>query len=152
MLRRMFTSMIGVAPLAASVSAKPATGFEAISIAKTPLIPPDDGLINLVGERIAEPAGLKDYWAAKEAYNAAKRYRSRMQDAREYNHRNGVPANIACLKSVSAQHKLHMMARHSFELEEADRSFTEMLMDKFGVRSWFNDQRHGQVEIARARY
>lgn len=132
MMRRMFASMFLAAPVAAAgMNTKRASGM---LVDKTPPAPSEWMIKETID--LTRPAGIDDYYRALGAARDAEKYRRTIVAARHEVKYNGMPISIDCLRSVSPQHKFHMMAARAIENEQASRTFAEMLMDKFGVREW----------------
>lgn len=146
--RRLFASFLPVAPLAAPHMARDAmqranalraaNGFDWEPVDAEPYIEPP------------KPPGLDGYWKAREAFSASERYRSLLGNSRREAHQYGMPPSIDCLRSVSHQHKHHMMVNWLLKREKQNQTFMESLMDQFGVRDWFSKQNHGVAEASRS--
>lgn len=139
--RRWFSALLGSAPVAASV------GFAGINTKSTSTIVDPEPLTgwqlaDTAAEiRHARPVGFDGYWKALEDSRQAKNYRRLLAESRSEVARNHMPITIDVLKSVSRQHKHHMMVSRLLQIREEERSFTEKLQDLFGMRKWFDDQR-----------
>lgn len=133
MNRRMFSTLLGAAPLA--IGRGKTVGGDLV-----PRSTPPDAPVNLgaMARTIIEPMSMKDYWKAKEAWQKAQHYRYQLREARRAYERDGANPNIMCLRSISAQHKCHMMVQWSNEEAKRNETYLESLLDKFGVRDFFN--------------
>lgn len=133
MTRRIFSRWMSAAPIVVGLAGD-----------QGKVLPTERGIIRnsllpttLAEPPIREPAGLKEYYAARNAAASANRYKSLLGKACKDAHFVGVPPSIDCLRSVSRSHKYHMMAKRVLKEQEAERTIAEMLLDQFGVRDWF---------------
>lgn len=127
-------------------AAAPAIGFATLKVGDGPTraihpIParsyePTDAAIL----RIPDPPGVAQYWNARAEYNKTKEYWNLLSTIRQDVHRVGMPPNIAALKSISNTYRYHMIAAHRLQVMEQERTFSQRLMDTFGVREWFEKQ------------
>lgn len=92
--------------------------------------------------RVAEPPGLKGYYAASRQFYDGRNYLRLLSEARDHHSRMNL--NIMALRSVSEQHRYHMMVTRHLRLEEEQRTFFDRITDAFGVREWF--ERNGVAE------
>lgn len=139
--RRKAVTGIAAAPLALTVTGTNQYGARVVEKLNTPpgAVPFDLG-------RIAEPAGLKSYYAAVENAHKGWNFFDARRDLQRYRGAALSP-NIACLKSVSAQHKYIMHMREVDRYHEERKTALEKLLDTFGVRDYFKklEDRHGSA-------
>jgi hypothetical protein len=99
-------------------------------------------LSGLVGNKFMSgkfvPPQLNQYHEAIRANQAWRDNHYRMLDYRRNHHQ--MNPNIMVLKSVTLQHKIHMQMKRDKEVEEAERSFSEALIDSLGLREYFKKQ------------
>lgn len=135
--RRMFAALLPAAPVAARA------GIDSVVQRATPEPSYVKYAWQDVGaeivQTIAEPAGLKPYWAAREAASASNQYRYNFRDIQR-NPRQSVCLNIQSLRSVSPVMKMHMELNRRYIIDREERTWSEALMDRFGVRDWFKNQ------------
>lgn len=147
--RRMFSRWFAAVPVAAGVL----VGSGPRAITPRPAPPPIPTGFDMGAKtpfHIPDPPGVAQYWKAREEINRMQHYRRMLGDARHDVQRGGMPPSIDCLKSVSNIHKYHMIAQRHLASVEAERTFTEQLLDKFGVRDWFKKQHGGMAQVERA--
>ena len=143
--RRIFNRGAMVAP-AAGLLMVGATTPPHRTIPVAPSYPEPGSLFDTSGARtIVEPPGLPKYREASRSYFASKEYRGLLTQARRDALISSMNTNIAVLKSVSAQHKYHMMVKRAIVEREEERTFTERLMDTFGVREFFSRNDYPQA-------
>ncbi len=141
--RRKAVTIAAAAPLAAGMSARN-YGMDTKYPPTAPVRVSDmEGLIPSALNKIAEPAGLKQYYDAVQRADAPLRFFGARRDLLRYQH--GIDPNIDCLRSVSKQHKIIMHMRKVDRMHDEQRSLVEKMMDVFGVRDFFKkrDEMYG---------
>lgn len=147
--RRIFSKWFAAAP--AVLGAGFATSRSASSPMPMPAqIPRDSALISDYVRGVVEPVGLKDYWKAQDAVRRSRMYLDLLGTTRREVTQYGMPPSIDCLRSVSRVHKGHMMVQWAMKRREEERTFSQRLMDQFGVRDWFEKQNHPSAEAGNA--
>lgn len=144
--RRLFAGLFASAPVALGVEKVIPTSPELPNpmwshSAKTP---------GIIGDIVREalPPQLKQYEAAMEVSRrvSASRYHIlRQNDPSARRH-----PNIAALRSVSAQHKIHMelAADEKFQAEQC--TFEQSLRDALGLTEWFKKRELSNDQCANA--
>lgn len=112
-----------------------------VNSAKTP---------GLLGDIVREvlPPQYKQYEAAMEVSRRAQgmRYQIlRMTDREARRH-----PNITALRSVSAQHKIHMEIAAEEKFHAEQRTFEQTLRDAFGLTDWFKKREADSDQCASA--
>jgi hypothetical protein len=142
MKRRFFSALLGSAPAAIAMP---------IVTPVQPQYPPPPfgmttGLINECQRHIPSPLELlerkkrQQYVAAREAAHKTLYMRHRINTGTELNH------NIAALRSVSPQHKAHMMEAWRIQVEEEQKTWLDKLAESFG----FNREEEGGGQVLEA--
>lgn len=151
--RRKAVTLAASAPLAAG----------AMRTAPYPIPPPTAGLVGSYPEyakdaasslgRLVAPTNLPEYYKAVGESEKAWRFFDNRRDMQRYRDGNVSP-NIACLKSVSYQHKFIMHMREVDRINDERKSFVEKMLDSFGVRDYFKkmEEQHGGAEASSNRY
>lgn len=147
--RRLFSRLIPATPLFANVAVKEAANLEQQSMMGAGPMAGEGGTsLGLIKEAMASPMDIA--WnqfrhAQRKETHEAFYYRERLS---RMVHVNDDP-NIAALKSVSPQHKKHMMVQQEQRLNKERQSFVERLAEKFGVASIFKKRMSDGDEYAR---
>lgn len=139
--RRFFAALIPAAPVVARSGIESVIGNKPLT-PDTAWHPSPAGIVGNIARQLVYPKQWKEYEAASEAVRKYRQYRYEYQNrvGRQYDQ----DVNILALKSVSQQHKIHMMLAKESAERERDRSAVEKLIDLFGVRE-FLDKRHSDM-------
>lgn len=137
--RRWFTGGVIATPIALG------TGAVSTVIPPNPIsgVVGASGMPDLFAEakevtRMIEPPRLKDYYDARQIAGQAGRYRHMLFRAAQ--NQNAANPNIMSLRSVTTQHKLRMLVDAEAARVKEEETFTQKLMDAFGVREWIDKQ------------
>jgi hypothetical protein len=87
--------------------------------------------------RTAAPPAMKQYMAAQEALNRSHHHKYQIRELTGF---NTINPNIQALKSVSAQHKLHMHIKKQEDERKQEQSFMSALAESLGLKEFLERQ------------